>query len=61
MNQLWKIFQTKHDSEKTRNKDEHHEDATPSDKEGKNNLVHSSSHHSSKKIIMKILPTDDPT
>ena len=54
----------------TRNKYGHHEDAIPSDNEGKNNLVHSSSHHSSKKscartnrnqIIMKILPTDDPT
>ena len=70
MNQLWKTFRIKHDSEMTRNKYGHHEDAIPSDNEGKNNLVHSSSYHSSKKscartnrnqIIMEILPTDDPT
>ena len=33
VNKLWKIFQTKNDSEKTRNKDGHHEDAIPSDNE----------------------------
>ena len=70
MNKIWKIFQTKNDSEKTSNKDGHHEDVITSDNEGKKNLVHSISHHSSKKsraqtnrdqIIMEILPTDDPT
>ena len=35
------MFQAKHDSEKTSNKDGHHKDAIPSDNEGKNNLVHS--------------------
>ena len=64
------MFQAKHDSEKTSNKDGHHKDAIPSDNEGRNNLVHSISHHSSKKsraqtnrnqIITEILPTDDPT
>ena len=64
------MFQAKHDSEKTSNKDGHHEHAISSDNEGNINLVHSISHHSSKKsraqmnrnqIIMEILPTDDPT
>ena len=70
VNKLWKIFQTKNDSEKTRNKDGHHEDAIPSDNEEKNILVLSTSHHCSKQsraqtnrnqITMDILPTDGPT
>ena len=70
MRKLWKIFQTKQDSEKTSNKDGHYKDAIPSDNEGKNILVLSTSHHCSKQsraqtnrnqITMDILPTDDPT
>ena len=44
----WKIFQTQCNSEKTSNNDGHYKDAIPIDNEGKDNLVHSISHHSSK-------------
>ena len=34
VSKLWKIFQTKQDSEKTSNKNGHYKDAIPSDNEG---------------------------
>ena len=48
MSKLWKIFQTKQDSDKTSNKDGHYRDAIPSDNEGKNMLETSTSHYCSK-------------
>ena len=70
MSKLWKIFQTKQDSEKTSNKDGHCKDAIPSDNEGKNMLELSTTpycsktsraHNNRNQTTMNILPTDDPT
>ena len=70
VSKLWKIFQTKQDSDKTSNKDGHYRDGIPSENEGKNMLELSTAHYCSKKsrahtnrnqITMDILPTDDPT
>ena len=64
-----KIFQIQHESEKTLNKDGHHEKERSSNSEALYNLVHISSHHSSIKsrartyhnqILRMIPPTDDP-
>ena len=70
VSKLWEIFQTKQDSGKTSNKDEHYRDGIPSNNEKKNMLELSTSHYCRKKlrvhtnenqITMDILPTDDPT
>ena len=67
---LWKIFQIQYDSDKTHNKDGHHEKDFSSNSEVTDNLVNSSSYHRSikfrartkqNKILRKILPTDDTT
>ena len=69
MSKLSKIFQTKQDSEKHNNKHGHNKDAIPSDNEGKNILILSTSHRCSKQsraqmnrnqTTVDILPTDDP-
>ena len=67
---FWKIVQIQHDSDKTPDKDGHHEKDFSSNSEADNNLVNSSPHHRSinsrartkqNPILRKILPTEDRT